>query len=252
MQNNGQVKTQAQNAHEFAEHKPDFRPQHGQQQQQQSQQQQGDAGRGRAESGLLAGQTADKQAASAKASEGSPFRNDFALYMNFNQAAQGAATQTRQNAAFAQQVFQQVENGMLRSLADGTKQLNIQLTPENLGTVTVMLSVRNKELTAIIRPDSQEAAKAIENQLHVLRLSLEQQGLKVERLEVRPQLQDSTSHPWQGFEQHQGREMHQKSKEERLADLFRSRPLNLEDDTNDTDALPLPLREHSMGLDIVA
>ena len=200
--------------------------------------------------------SSDKQSRSASATESLTSRNDFIAHMNFNQTTQNAAAQSqaRQNANFAQQVFQQVESGMLRNLADGTKQLTIQLNPENLGAVSVLLSVKNKELTAILRPESPEAAKAIEDQLHTLRLTLEQQGLKVERLEVRPQLPDSTSQAWQGFEQNQGHEAHQKSKEEQLADLFRGRPMNLEDNEReiDSEAMPAHLGEHSVGLDIIA
>ena len=244
MQNNGQAKAQGQNAHEFADQNFDSRQQHGRQNQ-------SGAGKGQAETGLLTNRASDKQAASP-AAESLTARTDFAVQMNFAQTAQHTAAEARQNAAFAQQVFQQVETGLLRSLADGTKQLNIQLTPENLGTVTVLLSMKNKELTAIIRPENPEAAKAIEDQLHTLRLTLEQQGLKVERLEVRQQLQDSTSQAWQGFDQNQGQGAQHKSKEEQLADLFRGRPLNLEEDLDDPAAMPPTLGEHSAGLDIIA
>ena len=188
--------------------------------------------------------------------DNSSTRSDFIAQMNLNQSAHNMAQhgQGAKNANFSQQVFQQVENGLMSSLADGTKQLNIQLTPENLGTVNVLLSVKNKELTAILRPENPEAAKAIEDQLHVLRLSLEQHGLKVERLEVRPQLQDSTSQAWQGFEQNLGGEAHKKSQEDRLAALFRGRPANAEADDTDTDSLAMPPQtgEHGAGLDIMA
>ena len=243
LQNNGQDKVHPHADRDFADHNFDPRQQYGRQNQT-------GTGKGQAESGQLAGRASDKQA--VVSAESLTARTDFAVQMNFTQAAQHTAAEAKQNAAFAQQVFQQVENGMLRSLADGTKQLNIQLTPENLGTVTVLLSMKNKELTAIIRPENPEAAKAIEDQLHNLRLTLEQQGLKVERLEVRQQLQDSTSQPWQGFDQNQGQEMQHKSKEERLADLFRGRPLNLEENVDDPAAMPPTLGAHSAGLDIIA
>ena len=211
------------------------------------------AGKGQAEAGHWAGRaTAKSESAASSSPEGFTARNDFALHMNFNHTAPNAAAQAGEKAAFAQQVFQQVENGLLRSLADGTKQLNLQLSPENLGMVTVLLTMKNKELTAIIRPENPEAAKAIEDQLHNLRLTLEQQGLKVERLEVRQQLQDSTSQAWQGFERNQGQEMQHKSKEEQLADLFRGRHFNAEEDADDMPPLPGHLTEHGAGLDIMA
>ena len=237
---------QAQTARDAMDHNFDSRQQQGRNQ--------AGAGKDRADLSHWNGSSRASEKQSSSAAETLTSRNDFIANMNLGQTAQNAAanSKARQNTAFAKQVFQQVESGMMRSLADGTKQLSIQLTPENLGAVTVLLSMKNKELTAILRPESPEAAKAIEDQLHNLRLTLEQQGLKVERLEVRPQLQDSTSHAGQGFDQNQGREAQQKSKEEQLADLFRGRPMNLEEDSDDPAAMLPNLNEHSTGLDIIA
>ncbi|MCA1945414.1 MAG: flagellar hook-length control protein FliK [Desulfovibrio sp.] len=103
----------------------------------------------------------------------------------------------------AEKVLQTVEQGMLRSLTEGAKQLTLRLDPPDLGKVTVILQVSsNKEVTATLRPETREAAAALSQQLTQLRQSLEQQGLKVEKLDVQTSLtQDQQSH-WQGAGQH--------------------------------------------------
>ncbi len=200
--------------------------------------------------------TADKQPVPTTGAENTTPRNDFAAQMNQPQNApqQVAQAPGRPAHTFSQQVMQQVETGIMRSLQDGTKQLTIQLTPEDLGTVTVLLSVKNKEVTAILRPDNPESVQAIEDQLHKLRLVMEQNGLKVERLEVRPQLQDSTGNQsWQSFDQHNsGKEMHQRNQEQQLNHMLRSRSLDELGGSEEAALIPPVIRENSSGLDVVA
>lgn len=121
----------------------------------------------------------------------------------------GNAPQQGQQSTFLQQnplstrVYEQIETGMLRTLKNGGKQLTLSLNPEELGKVKVILAVKGNELTATIRPETHEAAKAISDQLHTLKSTLENQGLKVERLDVQTQLQnDSGGQNWQGTSQH--------------------------------------------------
>ncbi len=107
------------------------------------------------------------------------------------------------SARQAENVLMQMENGILENLSDGTKQLSLQLSPEELGTVNVILSVRSGEVSATIRPESHEVARAVEEQLHKIQAALEQQGLKVQRLEVQTQLPEHREFMnWQGAEHH--------------------------------------------------
>ena len=107
------------------------------------------------------------------------------------------------SARQAENVLMQMENGILENLADGTKQLSLQLSPEELGTVNVILSVRSGEVSATIRPESHEVARAVEEQIHKIQAALEQQGLKVQRLEVHTQLPEHREFMnWQGAEHH--------------------------------------------------
>ena len=120
-----------------------------------------------------------------------------------SQAKAGETASRSQTEGFSSQVFSQVERGILRNLQDGVKQLTLQLDPGDLGTLTLVLSVKEKEVSAVIRADSPETAKLIEEQLHKIRHSLETQGLKVENLEVHSNVSDNNSkQQWEGFAQH--------------------------------------------------
>lgn len=106
--------------------------------------------------------------------------------------------------ALSSRMMRQVENGILRNLADGRKQMTLKLDGADLGKLNVMLSVRDKEVSAVIRVDSHEAGKLLGDQMAQLRQTLEQQGLKVQRLEVQTQLNGNNqfSQNWQGAGRH--------------------------------------------------
>ena len=116
------------------------------------------------------------------------------------QNAEGARTQT---ANFTSQLFHQVESGILKNLQEGVKQLTLQLEPGNLGSMTLIVSVRENEVNAIIRPDNPETAKLIEEQLYKVRQALESQGLKVDNLEVQSNAAERDNpQEWQGASKH--------------------------------------------------
>ncbi|MDE5831592.1 MAG: flagellar hook-length control protein FliK [Desulfovibrio sp.] len=83
----------------------------------------------------------------------------------------------------------QVEQGLLTAMRDGSTRLDLQLHPAELGNITISLVARNGELTAQIRSERTETAEMIQRQLETVRVSLEEQGIKVDKLEV--QLQDN-------------------------------------------------------------
>ena len=103
----------------------------------------------------------------------------------------------------APKVMRQVEDAFIKTLNNGVKQLTVQLTPENLGKLTVALQVHGKEVSATIRAESPEAARIIHEQLDIIKTALEDQGLKVDKLEVQTGLagnQDGNN--WLGQDQH--------------------------------------------------
>jgi len=103
----------------------------------------------------------------------------------------------------APKVMRQVENAVIKNLGNGTKQLTLQLTPENLGKLNIMLQVQGKEISAVIKAESPEAAKIITENIDIIKNALENQGLKVEKLEVQAGLTgNQDSQDWFGQEQH--------------------------------------------------
>ncbi|MUM76691.1 flagellar hook-length control protein FliK [Pseudodesulfovibrio sp. F-1] len=102
----------------------------------------------------------------------------------------------------APRVMRQVENAVFRNLTNGTKQLTLQLTPENLGKLNIMLQVQGKEVNAVIRADNPESARIINENIEVIRSALEGQGLKVEKLDVQAGLAGNQDNAWTGHDQH--------------------------------------------------
>lgn len=125
-----------------------------------------------------------------------------ALKADTSDIAARARTQAWEKVS-APKVMRQVENAVLQNLGNGTKRLTLQLTPENLGKLSVMLQVQGKEVNATIRAESPEAARVIMDNIDTIRKSLETQGLKVEKLDVQAGLADTKGDQnWFGNEQH--------------------------------------------------
>ncbi|WP_291328554.1 flagellar hook-length control protein FliK [Desulfovibrio sp. UCD-KL4C] len=100
-------------------------------------------------------------------------------------------------------ILEQVQQGAFKNLGQGTKQLTLTLNPLELGTVNVMIQVRNKDVKAVIRTDNPDTARVIADQLESVKHALEQQGLKVDKLEVQTGLADSqTQSSWNGAQDH--------------------------------------------------
>lgn len=148
-------------------------------------------------------------------------------------------------APIGRQVAQQVERGMLSTVKGGGTRLDLQLNPQELGSITVSLSVRNGEVSAVIRSEKSETNDMISRQVDAIRMNLEQQGLKVDKLEVRQETQqEQNSASWQDFNQHNSRQEEDARREElsRLKNLatVRNSSLNM-----DISTLEQPV--HSLG-----
>ncbi|MBC17899.1 MAG: flagellar hook-length control-like protein [Desulfovibrio sp.] len=103
----------------------------------------------------------------------------------------------------APKVMRQVENAFIQTMNNGAKQLTLQLTPEALGKLSVMLQVNGKEVSATIRAESADAAKVIAENIDIIKSSLESQGLKVDKLDVQTGLSGSNDYNnWAGQDQH--------------------------------------------------
>ncbi|MCA1743103.1 MAG: flagellar hook-length control protein FliK, partial [Desulfonatronovibrio sp.] len=120
-------------------------------------------------------------------------------------AAADSATQKAaiQNKEFvSRQVLDQVQNGMFKRLSEGRTQITLQLDPPSLGKIGVILQMHDKEVRATIRPSSPEVAQIVSDNMAKLKASLEQQGLRVNKIEVQTQMQENHSQTWHGQEEH--------------------------------------------------
>ena len=116
----------------------------------------------------------------------------------------------------SRQVAQQVEQGMLTALREGGTRLDLQLHPQELGAITITLVARNGEVSAQIRSEKSETAEMVSRQLESIRINLEQQGIKVDKIEVQlenPADQNSSA-SWQNLGQHNARQEEDARREE--------------------------------------
>lgn len=115
----------------------------------------------------------------------------------------GAHSASTMERTAAPRMARQVETAILKNLGQGTKQLTMQLNPENLGKLNVVLQTKGDEVRALIRADNPDTARMIADQLESIKSSLENQGLKVAKLDVQTGLsgnQDSMN--WFGEKGH--------------------------------------------------
>ncbi|MDL2280178.1 flagellar hook-length control protein FliK [Desulfovibrio sp. OttesenSCG-928-G11] len=131
--------------------------------------------------------------------------SSFGLQSNSQTGSQNGAQQNTATLAAnqRQEIFSQVEHGLLRSAQNGMQSLTLQLKPAELGQLTVVLSLHQGEVKATIRAENPDAASVLREQLAELRQALEAQGLKVKELDVQtgPQSQDFAGQ-WDGHKEH--------------------------------------------------
>jgi flagellar hook-length control protein FliK len=110
--------------------------------------------------------------------------------------------------------------------------MELQLNPENLGKVNLSVQSKNGVMTAQFVVQNETSKEAIESQLHTLRETLNQQGIKVEAIEVTvstyafEQNQESSNNQSEAPKEHSGRQisleeafnMSEVSEEENLAE----------------------------------
>ena len=141
--------------------------------------------------------------------------------------------QQNQQSSLSRQVGQQVQDGFLQAMRSNVRRLDVELHPAELGAITLTLTMRNGEVSAQIRSEKSETAELVSQQLENIRINLEQQGFKVDKLEVGLQnqqkdLAESNGDQWQNMQQHNARQEEDARREElahlqNLANLRNSR-----------------------------
>jgi len=128
-----------------------------------------------------------------------------------NVAAQVAGTF---EAAFAEgmdnvrpvDIVRQVIDSIKLNVTSEVKSMEVALNPENLGKVSLLVSVRNGVVTAKLVAENEQVKKALEGQLNILKENMENQGLKVDAIEVTIQ-----SNAFQGQEHFNGSRQQQQT-----------------------------------------
>jgi flagellar hook-length control protein FliK len=147
----------------------------------------------------MTGRTAGSQTAAGQTTEAAPTLAAMDT-LKMSQAGQQAKTL---DPALAARVAKQVESGILKNVGAEARQLTVNLTPDELGTVQVTLTVKDKEVRAVIVADNADTAALLQEQAAKIKQSLEDQGLKVSELDVRTGLsQDNQSAAWNSPERH--------------------------------------------------
>jgi len=81
-------------------------------------------------------------------------------------------------------VIKQIVEAAKVTITQEMSSMEIQLNPENLGKINLSVVAKDGVITAQITAENEAVKKAIENQLSVLKENLNNQGIKVEAVEV--------------------------------------------------------------------
>lgn len=99
-------------------------------------------------------------------------------------AATAAAGNVYAEIPDSQQVMNQILDYMKVSMKPEDTVLNMQLHPENLGTLHIQITAREGIMTAHFTASSEAVKTVLENQMIVLKENFEQQDIKVDAIEV--------------------------------------------------------------------
>ncbi|MBR4741636.1 MAG: flagellar hook-length control protein FliK, partial [Desulfovibrio sp.] len=78
----------------------------------------------------------------------------------------------------------------------------IQLHPQELGAIAVTLNSRNGEVHAKINCDNKETMDLIAAQVDKIKASLEEQGIKIENIEVEMRQEQNNDYTWDNLQHH--------------------------------------------------
>lgn len=117
----------------------------------------------------------------------------------------------------AQQIGDQMIEYIKMNTSPGVTEMEIQLQPASLGNINLQLTLRNGAVTAQFIAQSEEVKNAIEQQVVQLKSTLEEQGIKIEAVEV-----TIASHEFEKAME-QGGQWQNEQQEEQTANASKSR-----------------------------
>lgn len=175
------------------------------------------------------------------ANQGLSFQQNLDNQIGANQKVEGNAAQTNQARETYNVPQQIVEQAKL--LQRGTdSQMIIKLNPEHLGQLSLKVSVNgNGGITATFHTDNAQVRAILETTMTQLRQQLDEQGIKVDNVEVHTGLPDGQlpqDQGQQGFYQDQGQQV-------------RSRQTDLQDFEESSENLAAELENSQENQDVV-
>ncbi len=154
--------------------------------------------------------------------------------------------------ALAARAARQLETGILRNVGADAKQLTLQLSPDELGKLSVTLTVKDKEVRAVIAAESADTAAMLQEQAAKIKQSLEDQGFKVTKLDVQTGLAQDNQGTWQSPEQHNLAREQREALERMRSSLRLAREGAFAPDTQQSDFIPPAAAARAEGLDLFA
>ncbi|EFL49874.1 flagellar hook-length control protein [Solidesulfovibrio fructosivorans JJ]] len=157
------------------------------------------------------------------------------------------------DAALAARAARQLETGILRNVGQDTKQLTLNLSPDELGKLSVTLTVKDKEVKAIIKADNTDTAAMLHDQAAHIKKTLEDQGFKVTKLEVQTGVSQDNQSAWQSPEQHnQAREQREAMERMRSSQRLARSGGGIALDADASGFVPQAATSAASGLDLFA
>lgn len=119
-------------------------------------------------------------------------RNDYSNFGSFdtknvttqNEPVNINAAQSSDSLANAHSILEQIQNQIKLTANTDITKMEFQLYPEHLGKLTIELASKDGAITAHIRAQEQAVKEVLESQIVQLRENMNNQGLKVDAVEV--------------------------------------------------------------------
>lgn len=113
----------------------------------------------------------------------------------------------RTQAPLPAQIASQVSQSSFTNMGNGAARMDLQLNTPDLGAIGVTLISRNGEVTAQLRSENTDTMDVLNRQAEAIRAALEQQGVKVDKVEVQLEnRQDNGGNIFQDLGNHNARQ----------------------------------------------
>ena len=173
--------------------------------------------------------------------------NGQVVYDQVAQAVSNAQGLSSAGTTTAVNIINQIVDEIKATVKADTQSMQMQLNPEHLGKVSVQIVAREGVITAQIHAQSELARQAIESQLSVLKENFQNQGLKVESVEVAVGLNNFNMEQQQQFEEQRQQSSSKARRTLRMEDL------ELADDLSEEETIAAEMmRQNGSQIDFSA